>query len=90
MSLFNCSHYNNRNIAYPLSIYNVNCLALDEMTALLLRQSAQQPLEQVHAAEIERVYIEQAMQAEWNEQKHSIVLDSINALGIRPGHGKWA
>ncbi len=54
------------------------------MTGRLLRQSAKQPFEEVSSSEVEKIYIEQAVRAEWNATKHSLVMDSLNALGVRP------
>jgi len=32
----------------------------------------------------------QELKQQWNEFKHSVVVDVINSKGIRPGYGKWA
>ena len=40
--------------------------------------------------EIHEEYVKQELKREWNEFKHNVVIDTINARGIRPGYGKWA
>ncbi|KAJ8303597.1 hypothetical protein KUTeg_019993 [Tegillarca granosa] len=40
--------------------------------------------------DIQQEYIKQELKREWNEFKHKVVVESINAQGIRPGYGKWA
>lgn len=40
--------------------------------------------------ECEEEYMRQESRREWNEFKHGIVMDVINARGMRPGYGKWS
>ncbi|XP_019638376.1 PREDICTED: cyclic nucleotide-binding domain-containing protein 1-like [Branchiostoma belcheri] len=62
---------------------------LDDTTRQLLLQSAAPNFAHLSQDDIHDEYMSQEMKREWNEYKHGIVIESINALGIRPGYGKW-
>ncbi|XP_013418178.1 cyclic nucleotide-binding domain-containing protein 1 [Lingula anatina] len=63
---------------------------LDEVTLQLLKQSNQRTFGNLTQEDIHEEYMQQELKREWNEYKHSIVVDAINTRGIRPGYGKWA
>lgn len=44
----------------------------------------------VSQEDIQNEYVHQEQKRAWNEFKHSVIVDVINANGIRPGYGKWA
>ncbi|XP_078608136.1 cyclic nucleotide-binding domain-containing protein 1-like [Branchiostoma floridae x Branchiostoma japonicum] len=62
---------------------------LDDTTRQLLLQSSAPNFAHLSQDDIHDEYMSQEMKREWNEYKHGIVIESINALGIRPGYGKW-
>lgn len=63
---------------------------LDETTKQLLVQSSEATFASYTQDEIHEEYVKQELKREWNEFKHNVVIDTINARGIRPGYGKWA
>ena len=65
-------------------------LELDETTRQLLVQSSDATYANFKQEEIHEEYVKQELKREWNEFKHNVVIDTINARGIRPGYGKWA
>ncbi|XP_074644693.1 cyclic nucleotide-binding domain-containing protein 1-like [Tubulanus polymorphus] len=71
-------------------IFPARLSELNDITRQLLLQSSQKTFGQVTQEEIHDEYMKQELKREWNEFKHSIVVDVINGRGIRPGHGKWA
>lgn len=63
---------------------------LDEVTKQLFQQSNVPTFGNLTQDDIQQEYIKQELKREWNEFKHKVVVESINAQGIRPGYGKWA
>jgi len=63
---------------------------LDEVTRQLFRQSNKRTFGDLTKEDIQSEYLQQELKREWNEFKHSQVLEVINAYGVRPGYGKWA
>ncbi|KAL3858580.1 hypothetical protein ACJMK2_008854 [Sinanodonta woodiana] len=63
---------------------------LDEVTIQLFKQSNTRTFGNLTKNNIQEEYVQQELKREWNEFKHSIVMDVINSRGIRPGYGKWA
>ncbi|KAJ8041222.1 Cyclic nucleotide-binding domain-containing protein 1 [Holothuria leucospilota] len=63
---------------------------LDETTSALLLQSNERLYKTMTEDQIHDEYIHQEQKRQWNEFKHGVVVDSINAKGIRPGMGKWS
>lgn len=63
---------------------------LDEVTRQLFRQSNKRTFGDLTKEDIQSEYLQQELKREWNEFKHSRVLEVINAYGVRPGYGKWA
>ncbi|XP_076449075.1 cyclic nucleotide-binding domain-containing protein 1-like [Babylonia areolata] len=63
---------------------------LDEVTVQLFKQSNTRTFGELTKEDIQREYMQQEQKREWNEFKHSMVVNVINANGIRPGYGKWA
>jgi len=64
--------------------------ALDDVTQQLFRQSNSRTFGDLTKEDIQSEYLQQELKREWNEFKHSQVLEVINAYGVRPGYGKWA
>ncbi|XP_071493656.1 cyclic nucleotide-binding domain-containing protein 1-like [Diadema antillarum] len=71
-----------------ISLEKIN--ELDETTRSLLLQSNETLYESLSETEIHSEYIDQEQKREWNQFKHNVLVDVINARGIRPGYGKWA
>ncbi|XP_041454231.1 cyclic nucleotide-binding domain-containing protein 1-like [Lytechinus variegatus] len=71
-----------------ISVDRIN--ELDETTRSLLLQSNETLYESLSETEIHSEYIDQEQKREWNQFKHNVLVDVINARGIRPGYGKWA
>uniref|UniRef100_A0A2C9MAN1 Cyclic nucleotide-binding domain-containing protein n=1 Tax=Biomphalaria glabrata TaxID=6526 RepID=A0A2C9MAN1_BIOGL len=65
-------------------------ISLDDVTKQLLRQSNTRTFGHLSQEEIQTEYLQQELKRQWNEFKHSQVLEVINARGIRPGYGKWS
>lgn len=63
---------------------------LDEVTVQLFKQSNTATFGNLTKEDIQNEYIQQEQKREWNEFKHSMVVNVINSNGIRPGYGKWA
>jgi len=64
--------------------------ALDDVTRQLFRQSNKRTFGELTKEDIQNEYLQQELKREWNEFKHSQVLEVINAYGVRPGYGKWS
>ncbi|XP_046366991.1 cyclic nucleotide-binding domain-containing protein 1-like [Haliotis rufescens] len=62
---------------------------LDEVTIQLFKQSNTRTFGDLTKEDIQEEYIQQELKREWNEFKHSVVVDVINSRGIRPGYGRW-
>ncbi|XP_077982622.1 cyclic nucleotide-binding domain-containing protein 1-like [Glandiceps talaboti] len=62
---------------------------LDDTTRSLLLQSNQRTFGNLTNQVIHDEYVDQELKREWNQFKHSVVIDVINSKGIRPGYGKW-
>ncbi|VDI41155.1 cyclic nucleotide-binding domain-containing protein 1-like [Mytilus galloprovincialis] len=63
---------------------------LDDVTIQLFTQSNEPTFNSFSKDEIQDEYMNQELKQQWNEFKHSVVVDVINSKGIRPGYGKWA
>ncbi|CAH1780517.1 unnamed protein product [Owenia fusiformis] len=63
---------------------------LDDVTITLMQQSSTQTFGDLNTEKVKEEYVEQELKREWNEFKHNIVVEVVNAKGIRPGYGKWA
>lgn len=63
---------------------------LDEVTIQLFKQSNNRTFGNLTKEDIQEEYMQQELKREWNEYKHGVLLDIINARGIRPGYGKWS
>ncbi|KAK7114445.1 cyclic nucleotide-binding domain-containing protein 1-like [Littorina saxatilis] len=63
---------------------------LDEVTVQLFKQSNTPTFGELTKDDIQNEYMQQEQKRAWNEFKHSVVVDVINAQGIRPGYGKWS
>lgn len=63
---------------------------LDEVTIQLFQQSNVRTFGDLSKENIQDEYMHQELKREWNEFKHSVVVDVINYRGIRPGYGKWS
>ncbi|KAL8559432.1 hypothetical protein ACOMHN_045229 [Nucella lapillus] len=63
---------------------------LDDVTVQLFKQSNTRTFGNLTKEDIQNEYMQQEQKRAWNEFKHSMVVNVINANGIRPGYGKWA
>nr|KAG5695553.1 hypothetical protein BaRGS_033975 [Batillaria attramentaria] len=63
---------------------------LDEVTIQLFKQCNTRTFGNLTKEDIQNEYMQQEQKRAWNEFKHGMVVDVINAQGIRPGYGKWA
>ncbi|PVD20400.1 hypothetical protein C0Q70_18554 [Pomacea canaliculata] len=60
---------------------------LDQVTVQLFKHSSTHTFGELTKEDIQNEYVHQEQKRAWNEFKHSVIVDVINANGIRPGYG---
>ncbi|XP_033854781.2 cyclic nucleotide-binding domain-containing protein 1 isoform X3 [Acipenser ruthenus] len=63
--------------------------SLDSVTQALMLQTAQPTFEELTQEEINKKYLSQEKQKDWEHFKHKIIWEALHYNGVRPGSGKW-
>ncbi|KAK1172094.1 cyclic nucleotide-binding domain-containing protein 1 isoform X1 [Acipenser oxyrinchus oxyrinchus] len=63
--------------------------SLDSVTQALILQTAQPIFAELTQEEINKKYLSQEKQKEWEHFKHKVIWEALHYNGIRPGSGKW-